>query len=78
MLEGVYMKSAKEMFEELGYRYLYLAGDIIYTNVTSRIVFRNMYKDISLDNIDLLQPLIIKAINKQVEELGWLDGELIC
>lgn len=63
--------SAKEMFEKLGYRYLYLAGDIIYNNGFNKIVFRKEYTDISLENINLLQPLLVIAINKQIEELGW-------
>ena len=63
--------SAKEMFEKLGYRYLYLVGDIIYNNGANKIVFRKDYYDVSLENINLLQPLIVKAINKQVEELRW-------
>lgn len=63
--------TAKEMFEELGYRYLYLAGDIIYNNGTNKIIFRKEYSDVSLENINLLQPLIVRAINKQVEELRW-------
>lgn len=61
--------TAKEMFKELGYRYLYLAGDIIYNNGTNKIIFRKEYSDVSLENINLLQPLIVRAINKQIEEL---------
>lgn len=63
--------TAKEMFEKLGYRYLYLVGDIVYNNGTNRIIFRKEYCDVWLENINLLQSLIIQAINKQIEELGW-------
>lgn len=67
--------NAKEMFEKLGYRYLYLVGDIIYNNGVNKIVFRKDYYDVSLENISLLQPLIVKAINKQVEELWGGNNE---
>lgn len=79
-------KSAKEMFEELGYEYDYIQNKnnedtityhkdnlhIQFNLISKLIVFQNdtsyIYYAIAtfFINKDLL-----KAINKQVEELGW-------
>lgn len=79
-------KSAKEMFEELGYKNTKKEDKII--------LFENFSFDISIEFLNedgdksiVLQKLGIddggdfiilsleelKAINKQIEELGWLD-----
>lgn len=73
------MKSAKEMFEELGYDRTETLNQIIYDNKrqfidfnkSSFIVFMNgnfPYQGFSFNNNK-----IIKAINQQCKELGWLD-----
>ena len=79
-------KSAKEMFEELGYEYDYIQNKnsedtityhkdnlhIQFNLISKLIVFQNdtsyIYYGIAtfFINKDLL-----KAINKQIEELGW-------
>lgn len=73
------MKTAKEMFEELGYedvgddefKTMYSNGD--YTNHRT-IIFWKRWKQISI-NFDENDATIyfreLQAINKQVEELGW-------
>ncbi len=83
-------KSAKEMIEELGYEYyeddgfecykkerrILIEPDYISFNRLEREIFISRPTENSnglIIDMDLLQ-----AINKQVEELGWLDGELIC
>lgn len=82
------MKNAKEMFEELGYKYSeddYFISYIEHNDskpVKYQIIFSKEYKCVEIIfvmfdkphyftriNIDLL-----KAINKQIEELGW-DNE---
>ena len=75
--------TAKEMFEELGYKYEENNTEIIYFNsFRSRfqylIVF---YKDIKTiekfkyyNNVSVgINVKELQAINKQIEELGWLD-----
>lgn len=85
-------KSAKEMFEDLGYEYDYVIGIsqncenvILYThkeqdlmiqfNLLSKIVvyqIKNNMKE--YDKIALfITKELIKAINQQCKELGWLD-----
>lgn len=73
--------SAKEMFEKLGFKCTsndeqfisYSIFDDINRNYT--IIFRLLDKDIHIiDNIGWYEYLkidVLKAINKQVEELGW-------
>ena len=83
------MKTAKEMFEELGYRYKGFGNTIAYSNYDP---YSYEYKDIKFDNktktIDCkkggnyfepdkkfdITMQELQAINKQVEELGWLDA----
>lgn len=65
--------SAKEMFEKLGLSYSNNGYQICYYNdfEDKYIWFFTETQTIEIDfdiNIDYLQ-----AINKQVEELGWLD-----
>lgn len=76
--------SAKEMFEELGYqrnveneKIIYLIEtkgsfyyqEIIFNLVQKVIVIDGNFLDVAIEN-DLL-----KAINKQAKELGWLEEE---
>lgn len=71
-------KSAKEMFEELGYKREHHIAYIKYTKDTALIddctdfvFFEQETEEIEVRfNIDM--PLL-KAINKQIEELGWND-----
>jgi len=72
--------SAKEMFKELGYEYedkelidiIEITKDTFYLRIDSdkrKIVVEEYDKDTLCEiSYDLLQ-----AINKQIEELGWLD-----
>lgn len=71
-------KSAKEMFEELGFEYKKSDFSITYYKefrdyddecYILDIAFRLFEQEISTDfSIDMR---LLKAINKQVEELGW-------
>lgn len=70
--------SAKEMFEELGYEQLYnderMIFYVTYKGVAcgSRgIEFRHKYKKIVPYNRVQIDIKLLKAINKQIEELGW-------
>ena len=77
------MKSAKEMFEELGYTCEKSIGEIAYVyhianqrTYSRRINFYLSLKEYSAT--EALSGLFIdvklnKAIQKQMEELGWLD-----
>ena len=65
------MKSAREMFEELGYEENYHISYIMYFNKNEDryIWFEKDTKTFEARfNIDMS---LLKAINKQVEELGW-------
>ena len=64
--------SAKEMFEELGYK-LINEKNIVYKNIhftgrITHIAFFNNKKILVTQSIGLKE---LKAINKQIEELGW-------
>lgn len=76
--------TAKEMFEKLGYEYSELLsddtriyyehknnGNNLHNQPSNFIMFCLDYKVISNDCDITLKEL--QAINKQVEELGWLD-----
>lgn len=73
-------KTAKEMFEELGYKYEKIGEKIYYEEPnlyelgghSPCIVFYtvNRYWDTNIVNIEK-DKKIMKAINKQVAELGW-------
>lgn len=67
-------KSAREMFEELGYELINHKA-IVYrskheTGRLIRIAFFDNKKILITESIGIDE---IKAINKQIEELGWLD-----
>ena len=78
-------KSAKEMFEELGYKYSednyfisYIGNEDI-KPVQYQIVFSKEYKSIETiptwngqeHYFTRIDMKLLKVINKQVEELGW-------
>ena len=68
--------TAKEMFEELGYELMYnVAFDIVYYNsrYDTYIYFIKPRKHIEFTNEITVEEL--RAINKQVEELGWLGED---
>jgi len=91
--------SAKEMFEELGYKctrndhlfisYVYLSK--CYKNYYYNIEFSLKYKEITVrrykgnffrriySNEDMIGFYLddIQAINKQIEELGWLNETIL-
>ena len=64
---------AREMFEELGYTKI-VNNDFLleYTNyeITKKVVFYKKIKEVLSYEETLTMPLL-KAINKQIEELGW-------
>ena len=75
------MKTAKEIFEELGYELVSKNSTIIrYAKDFDRIefylsdntigVYDDWYYEQTYNPITLQE---LQAINKQVEELGWLD-----
>lgn len=73
--------TAREMFEELGYEYKEYEGQISYTKWEKDCVDEYYPSSIDFDlkdkSISKVMCYIdfeeIKAINKQIEELGWLD-----
>ena len=74
------MKTAEEMFEELGYDLIVDKFFIKYIKDIDQIIFDLKEKDISVYEYwcgeFTYHPITLKelqAINKQVEELGWLD-----
>ena len=75
--------SAKEMFEELNYEYFNNGLRITYQNYTiseCKIIEFDLKKRTMLladdsEEVVMLNIKELKAINKQVEELGWLDKE---
>lgn len=79
MLEGVYMKSAKEMFEELGYKLIQDDAIWLIYNFDNKfnIEFYKPQQNIHVGTKEALFSTIytddLQAINKQIEELGWLD-----
>ena len=67
--------TAKEMFEELGYTY---CPNEEHFSLNAIIVYRKGLKSIYFDfdktiDIDgkIIDMKLLKAINKQIEELGW-------
>ena len=75
------MKTAKEMFEDMGYELVsqdltiirYEKDfDIIKFNLSDNTIegYDDWYYEKPFNQIDMKE---LKAINKQVEELGWLD-----
>ena len=77
--------SAKEMFENINMykqNVVYKDKVIMYTDIRSKlvIIFYLEKKEIAIDSLKEgqdkryeLSYKILQAINKQVEELGWLD-----
>lgn len=75
--------TAKEMFEELGYsftefnskvfhRYEYVKNTQLTNGIRHQCIWFDLItKELYIHNSIVLQEL--KAINKQVEELGWLN-----
>ena len=73
--------SAKEMFEKLGYKQVnndinYLIYDL---DGVFKLKFYKPQQDIEIevieDTYNTLDVEELQAINKQVEELGWLDDK---
>ena len=72
------MKSAKEMFKELGYKQDVCLGDFEYYNYEKEITTDKDDKTIIIcqrwsDEYSIIDMPTLKAIIKQCEELGWLD-----
>lgn len=80
--------TAKEMFEKLGYEYKFVKGDccedtIQYFNlyrtkignypILPNIQFNLIGKCIVINDVKFICIELLQAINKQIEELGWLD-----
>lgn len=70
--------SAKEMFEDLGYKkethisyILYIKNEGDYSQQEQRIFFRHDTETIIKPFTDGINVKELQAINKQVEELGW-------
>ena len=67
--------SAKEMFEKIGYTECIINSSLIeYTNFreTKKVVFYKNIKQV-LHYEEVLTMPLLKAINQQCKELGWLD-----
>lgn len=66
------MKSAKKMFEDLGYK-LINDKNIIYkgTHFTGRIIYIAFFSDKQILITQSIGIEELQAINKQVQELGW-------
>lgn len=76
------MMTAKEMFKELGYKRSADIDAIAFTKEFEshyfRIIFDLLEKEILIDDIfkvTIIEKDLLQAINKQVEELGWLEEE---
>ena len=74
------MKSAKEMFERLGYKQeihiayiLYIKGEEDYSQEEERIFFSHDTETVHKPFTNGINVKELQAINKQVEELGWLN-----
>ena len=72
--------SAKEMFEELGYVYDLCSDGIWYDNSDGendgQAINFNKNKYIQLiGDFEIMELDLLQAINKQVEELGWLGSD---
>lgn len=70
------MKSAKEMFEELGFKYEYnkIANQICVYGTKNDDSFLWIYLDRKIfDFNNEIDMNLFKAIQKQIEELGWLN-----
>ena len=71
------MKTAKEMFEELYFsNFNYFLNSIVITNNDDKqtfILFDLDCQTVELSNLDIIEIPLLKAINKQCQEFGWLD-----
>ena len=77
--------SSKEMFEELGYEYYEDDGFNCYVKEKGKLIEPDyisfdrlerkffVSRNSKYDNGTTINIPLLKAINKQVEELGWLD-----
>lgn len=68
--------TAKEMFEELGYGVRKENDMIICENNWQKITFKDKFNifvrpKVFMGNFAILDKYTIKAIQKQIEELGW-------
>ena len=66
-------KTADEMFEELGYIKQEFLGDSFYNKGNIQIVFDFQKNKVIIHEKNILEPKLIKAINKKCFELEWLD-----
>lgn len=74
--------TAKEMFEELGYKrnvenkkiiyFLELEGTFYYDEITFDLLEKEILIDTNFE-VTSIGDYLLKAIDKQAEELGWLD-----
>lgn len=83
------MKSAREMFEELGYKktnsnlLTYRSDDggyikqIMFSEVGHRIIFREWeeYNNYQPQGQFTVYPYLLQAINQQIKELNWLEDK---
>ena len=74
------MKTAKEMLEELGYeKFGETTKHIVYRNkehnyyVTFELIHKSFLVHKPYTTFNLITLKELQAINKQVEELGWLE-----
>ena len=76
--------TAKEMFEKLGYEHIIsnkFPNEIKYKYLDDYITFdfedKTIWRGEDYDSAGITMEEL-KAINKQIEELGWLEGDNIC
>lgn len=70
--------NVKEMFKELGYDQLISDDIIIYYKEEESITFRleeKIFYKVFYDTAGNINMQELKAINKQIEELGWLKND---
>lgn len=67
------MISAKEMFEKLGYKQNAINGIIEYLKVPDSYVEFYVNQQVYATGNVAINMSLHKAINKQLEEWGWLD-----
>ena len=63
--------TAKEMFEELGYDLVETTPYIMYYYNEENNIYIWFYNSETIEIVNEFTLDILKAINKQVEELGW-------
>ena len=74
------MKTAKEMFEELGYEYEEsYDGTLIdyykkYNNLNLEILFNKDEKNFCFTYVTKIDFKLLQAINQQIKELGWNEN----